>query len=137
MCKIPVHYYSTYGHVETMAQEIARGVSLVLGVTVDVKRVPEWMSEEAARGAGAKIDQIAPTDTVNELTGYAAHGKRIVKYGRSTRRVAARSRNSGGADGCRQPSAVELEIACAQGVHAAKATLQLLLGRQVIVESHS
>jgi len=34
--------------------------------------VPELMSEEAARKAGAKLDQVAPIATVDELPGYDA-----------------------------------------------------------------
>ena len=72
MTKILVLYYSMYGHVETMANSVAEGVRGVEGVEVVVKRVPELIPEEAARAAGAKLDQVAPIATVNELGDYDA-----------------------------------------------------------------
>jgi NAD(P)H dehydrogenase (quinone) len=38
-----VLYYSTYGHVETLASAITEGVCEVSGVKVSLKRVPELM----------------------------------------------------------------------------------------------
>src|SRR5690242_21951880 len=72
MTKILVLYYSTYGHVETMAQAVADGARSVAGTTVDVTRVPELMPEEVARKAGAKLDQPAPIAKVDDLPGYDA-----------------------------------------------------------------
>jgi len=72
MAKILVLYYSMYGHVETMAGAVADGVREAGGAEVAVKRVPEIMSEEAARNAGAKLDQAAPVATVDELPDYDA-----------------------------------------------------------------
>ncbi|MFA5029099.1 MAG: NAD(P)H:quinone oxidoreductase [Candidatus Methylomirabilota bacterium] len=72
MTKVLVLYYSMYGHVETMAKAVADGARSVEGTEVTVKRVPELMSEEAARKAGAKLDQAAPIATVAELAGYDA-----------------------------------------------------------------
>ncbi|MBN1902219.1 NAD(P)H:quinone oxidoreductase [Candidatus Sumerlaeota bacterium] len=72
MTKILILYYSMYGHVETMAKAVAEGARSVEGVGVTIKRVPEIMSEEAARKAGAKLDQEAPVATVNELADYDA-----------------------------------------------------------------
>ncbi|MBW6510607.1 MAG: NAD(P)H:quinone oxidoreductase [Desulfuromonadaceae bacterium] len=72
MTKILVLYYSMYGHIETMAQEIAAGARCVEGVEVTVKRVPDLMSAEVARKAGAKLDQVAPLATVDELPNYDA-----------------------------------------------------------------
>ena len=71
MAKLLVLYYSTYGHVETLAGAIAEGARAA-GATVTVKRVPELMSEEVARKAGAKLDQAAPIATVDELADYDA-----------------------------------------------------------------
>lgn len=70
MSKILVLYYSMYGHIETMAGAIAEGARAVAGVEVTVKRVPELMSEEAARKAGAKLDQAAPVASPAELADY-------------------------------------------------------------------
>ena len=72
MTKVLVLYYSMYGHVETMANAVAEGARSVEGADVTVKRVPEIMSKEAAREAGAKLDQAAPEATVDELPDYDA-----------------------------------------------------------------
>jgi NAD(P)H dehydrogenase (quinone) len=72
MAKVLVLYYSMYGHVETLAKAVAEGAGSVEGTQVTIKRVPELMSEEAARKAGAKVDQAAPIATVAELADYDA-----------------------------------------------------------------
>ena len=72
MAKILVLYYSMYGHIETLATAVADGARGIAGSTVDIKRVPELMSEEVARRVGAKLDQAAPVATVDELAGYDA-----------------------------------------------------------------
>ena len=89
MPKLLVLYYSTYGHVETMAGAIAEGARSA-GATVAVKRVPELMPEEVARKAGAKLDQAAPIATVDELADYDA-----IVFGTPTRfgNMAAQMRN--------------------------------------------
>ncbi|WP_312843556.1 NAD(P)H:quinone oxidoreductase [Diaphorobacter nitroreducens] len=71
MSKVLVLYYSTYGHLETMAQAVAEG-SRSAGATVDVKRVPETVPQEIARSAHFKLDQSAPVATVAELENYDA-----------------------------------------------------------------
>jgi NAD(P)H dehydrogenase (quinone) len=71
MSKVLVLYYSTYGHIETLANAIAEGARGT-GATVDVKRVPETVPEEVARGAHFKLDQQAPVASVDELAGYDA-----------------------------------------------------------------
>ena len=72
MAKVLVLYYSMYGHVERLAQAVAEGARGVAGTEVTLKRVPEIMPEEAARKAGAKLDQAAPIATVEELPNYDA-----------------------------------------------------------------
>lgn len=72
MAKVLVLYYSMYGHVEALAKAVAEGAGSVGGTQVTIKRVPELMSEEAARKAGAKVDQAAPIATVEELADYDA-----------------------------------------------------------------
>jgi len=72
MSKILVLYYSMYGHIETLANEVATGARGVAGTEVDIKRVPDLVPEEVARKAGAKLDQPAPIATVNELSNYDA-----------------------------------------------------------------
>ena len=71
MAKVLVLYYSSYGHIETMAEAVAAGAREA-GATVDVKRVPETAPEEVARGAHFKLDQAAPVATVAELANYDA-----------------------------------------------------------------
>jgi NAD(P)H dehydrogenase (quinone) len=72
MAKVLVLYYSAYGHVERMAQAVAEGARSVSGTEVAVKRVPELVSEDAARKAGIKLDQKAPVAAVDELGNYDA-----------------------------------------------------------------
>ena len=49
MAKVLVLYYSSYGHIETMAYALAEGAREVEGVTVDIKRVPELVPAEVAK----------------------------------------------------------------------------------------
>jgi NAD(P)H dehydrogenase (quinone) len=72
MTNILVLYYSSYGHVETMAGAIADGARAVAGSMVTIKRVPELVSEEVAKKSGFKLDQKAPIATVEELVSYHA-----------------------------------------------------------------
>ena len=72
MTKLLVLYYSTYGHIETMAQAVADGAREVDGVEVSVKRVAETVPEEVARQNHFKLDQPAPIATVDELPDYDA-----------------------------------------------------------------
>jgi NAD(P)H dehydrogenase (quinone) len=71
MTKVLILYYSSYGHIETMAGAVAEGARSV-GAEVTIKRVPELVPDEVARKSGYKIDQAAPVATVNELPEYDA-----------------------------------------------------------------
>ena len=42
MTKVLVLYYSSYGHLETMANAVAEGAKAVSGVQVDVNACPSW-----------------------------------------------------------------------------------------------
>ncbi len=90
MAKVLVLYYSSYGHIERMAQAIAEGAASVAGTEVTLKRVPELVPDEVARKAGMKTDQKAPIATVDELAGYDA-----ILFGTPTRfgNMAAQMRN--------------------------------------------
>jgi NAD(P)H dehydrogenase (quinone) len=90
MTKVLVLYYSSYGHIETMADAVAEGAAGIDGVTVDVKRVPELVPEDVARQSGLKLDQAAPVATVDELADYDA-----IVFGTPTRfgNMAAQMRN--------------------------------------------
>ncbi len=72
MSKILVLYYSSYGHIESMAKTIAEGAASVEGTEVMIKRVPELMPDEVARNAGVKMDQSAPLADPKELADYDA-----------------------------------------------------------------
>jgi NAD(P)H dehydrogenase (quinone) len=89
MSRVLVLYYSSYGHIETMAQAIAEGARST-GAHVDIKRVPELVPETVARGAHFKLDQAAPIATVDELVNYDA-----IIFGTPTRfgNMAAQMRN--------------------------------------------
>ena len=69
MSKILVLYYSSYGHIETMAEAIAEGARAA-GAEVDIRRVPETVPEDVARASYYKMDQQAPIATVAELENY-------------------------------------------------------------------
>ncbi len=71
MAKILVLYYSSYGHIETMAEAVAEGAREA-GAIVDVKRVPETVPEDVARANHFKLDQKAPVATVDDLKNYDA-----------------------------------------------------------------
>ena len=90
MSKLLVLYYSTYGHIETMANAVAEGARSVEGVEVTLKRVPETMPEDVARKYGAKLDQAAPVAEPGELADYDA-----IIFGTPTRfgNMAAQMRN--------------------------------------------
>jgi NAD(P)H dehydrogenase (quinone) len=71
MSKVLVLYYSSYGHVEKLAHEIAAGAREA-GASADVKRVPELLSTEAAKAANYKLDQTAPVARIDDLAEYDA-----------------------------------------------------------------
>ena len=71
MSKVLVLYYSTYGHIETMAEAVAEGARSA-GAAVDVKRVPETVPEAIAGPAHFKLDQAAPVAAVADLEHYDA-----------------------------------------------------------------
>ncbi len=71
MARILVLYYSSYGHIETMAMAVADGARQA-GATADVKRVPELVPDAVASKSGYKVDQQAPVAMVSELADYDA-----------------------------------------------------------------
>ncbi|WP_087688470.1 MULTISPECIES: NAD(P)H:quinone oxidoreductase [unclassified Pandoraea] len=96
MAKVLVLYYSSYGHIEALADAIAEGARST-GAVVDIKRVPETVPEEAAKAAYFKLDQQAPVATVAELADYDA----IVvgtptRFGRISSQMAAFLDQAGG-----------------------------------------
>ena len=71
MSKVLVLYYSSYGHIETMAGAVAEGARAA-GATVDIKRVPETVPVDIAKSAYFKLDQVAPLASVADLENYDA-----------------------------------------------------------------
>ncbi|PHR20544.1 MAG: NAD(P)H:quinone oxidoreductase [Sphingopyxis sp.] len=90
MAKILVVYYSSYGHVETMAKAVAEGASSIDGCSCDLKRVEELVPDEVAKESGMKTDQDAPIAKPEELENYDA-----IIFGTPTRfgNMAAQMRN--------------------------------------------
>ena len=96
MAKVLVLYYSTYGHIEKMAEAVAEGARSA-GATVDIKRVPETVPEAVAKAAHFKLDQAAPVARVDDLKDYDA----IIlgaptRFGRLPSQVAAFLDQAGG-----------------------------------------
>ncbi|MDR6625692.1 NAD(P)H:quinone oxidoreductase [Caulobacter segnis] len=96
MAKVLVLYYSSYGHIETMAKAVAEGAREA-GAQVDIKRVPETAPLEVAQKAHFKLDQEAPVATVEDLANYDAI---IVgtgtRFGRMSSQLAAFLDQAGG-----------------------------------------
>jgi NAD(P)H dehydrogenase (quinone) len=90
MTKVLVLYYSSWGHVESMAEAVAEGARSVPGVAVDLKRVPELVPDAVARAAHYKTDQRASIAEPEELANYDA-----IVFGTPTRfgNMAAQMRN--------------------------------------------
>ncbi|MFY0310475.1 NAD(P)H:quinone oxidoreductase [Leisingera sp. D0M16] len=96
MTKVLVLYYSSYGHIETMAKAVAEGAASE-GVEVVVKRVPETAPKEVAEAAHFKLDQDAPFADVEELAGYDAIVVGVgTRYGRMASQMAAFWDRTGG-----------------------------------------
>src|SRR5579883_2161633 len=90
MPKVLVLYYSSYGHIEAMAQAQAEGARQIPGAQVEVKRVPELVPLEICRASGFRLDQPAPIAEPAELERYDA-----IIFGTPTRfgNMAAQMRN--------------------------------------------
>lgn len=90
MPNILVLYYSSYGHLEVMAQAQAEGARKISSAVVTVKRVPEIVPLEVCRASGFRLDQAAPVADPAELERYDA-----IIFGTPTRfgNMAAQMRN--------------------------------------------
>ncbi len=72
MSKVLVLYYSSYGHIEQMADAAADGARSA-GATVDIRRVPETVPQAVAQAAHFKTDSPHPViGSVEELAAYDA-----------------------------------------------------------------
>ncbi len=69
--KVLVLYYSSWGHIETMANAVAEGARSA-GADVTIKQVPELVPDAVAEAAHYKRDQAAPVADPNELADYDA-----------------------------------------------------------------
>jgi len=76
MARVLVLFYSTYGHVFQMAEAVAEGVRSVEGASVDVKQVPETLSNDILEKMGAaeakKAFEHVPVAAVDDLAEYDA-----------------------------------------------------------------
>jgi NAD(P)H dehydrogenase (quinone) len=71
MTKVLVLYYSSYGHIETLAHTVAEGARQA-GAQAEVKRVPDLVPGHVAEKSGYKLDQPASIASVSELPEYDA-----------------------------------------------------------------
>lgn len=71
MSKVLILYYSSYGHLATMAEAIADGARAA-GAEVTIRRVPETVPAEVAAGAGFRADERHAVATTAELPDYDA-----------------------------------------------------------------
>ncbi|TVQ36077.1 MAG: NAD(P)H:quinone oxidoreductase [Geminicoccaceae bacterium] len=90
MAKLLVLYYSSWGHIETMAQAVAGGMASVDGTEVVVKRVAELVPPSVAEASHYKLEQNAPIAEPGELADYDG-----IVFGTPTRfgNMAAQMRN--------------------------------------------
>lgn len=97
MTKVLVLYYSSYGHIEQMADAIAEGARSA-GAEVDIRRVAETAPEAVVKAAGFKADSAHPViEGVDRLAEYDA----IVvgsptRFGRLSSQMAAFLDTAGG-----------------------------------------
>jgi len=97
MAKVLVLYYSSYGHVEQLADAVADGARAG-GATVEIRRVPETAPAEVAAAAHFKTDTVHPViEGPDALADYDAI---IVgtptRYGRMSSQMAAFWDTTGG-----------------------------------------
>lgn len=59
MAKVLVLYYSSYGHIEKMADAVAEGARAG-GAEVEIRRVAETAPDEVVKAAGFKTDTAHP-----------------------------------------------------------------------------
>ena len=91
---IQIVFYSMYGHIYTMAEAVAEGVSSVAGCTAELLQVPELIPDAVLEQYGAKAARTAfahvPVATVDRL----AQADAII-FGTPTRfgNMAAQMRN--------------------------------------------
>jgi NAD(P)H dehydrogenase (quinone) len=97
MSKVLVLYYSSYGHLEQMADAVAEGARSA-GAEVDIRRVPETAPEAVVKAAGFKADTAHPVIEGPEVL--ASYDAIIVgsptRYGRMASQMASFWDTAGG-----------------------------------------
>jgi NAD(P)H dehydrogenase (quinone) len=89
MARVLVLYYSSYGHIEAMANAFAEGARSVEGTTVDIKRTPELVPPEVAAKSFYKLDQPAPVARIEDLADYDAVAVGVgTRFGRMASQMA-------------------------------------------------
>jgi NAD(P)H dehydrogenase (quinone) len=72
VAKVLVLYYSSYGHIEQMADAVAEGARSA-GAQVDIRRVAETAPDAVVQAAGFKTDTAHPLiESVDALEQYDA-----------------------------------------------------------------
>lgn len=97
MTKVLVLYYSSYGHIEQMAESVAEGARSA-GAEVDIRRVPETAPQAVVEAAHFKTDSAHP---VIEGPQALAHYDAIIvgtptRFGRMSSQMAAFWDTAGG-----------------------------------------
>ncbi|KVI02216.1 hypothetical protein Ccrd_019466, partial [Cynara cardunculus var. scolymus] len=142
-------YYSMYGHVAKLAEEIKKGAASVEGVEAKLWQVPETLNDEVLAKMSAPPKSDVPIITPNELpeadgfifgfpTRYGMMAAQFKSFFDATgglwRTQQLASKPAGGSpygagtyagDGSRQPSELELQQAFHQGKHIATITKKL------------
>ncbi|MDB5706513.1 MAG: Flavoprotein WrbA [Sphingomonas bacterium] len=97
MTKVLVLYYSSYGHLEQMADAVAEGARSA-GAEVDIRRVPETAPPEVIKAAGFKADTAHPV--IDGIAALADYDAIIVgaptRFGRMSSQMAAFLDQAGG-----------------------------------------
>ena len=97
MTKVLVLYYSSYGHIEQMAEAAAEGARAA-GAEVDIRRVPETAPQAVVEAAHFKTDTAHPViDGPEALTAYDAIVVGVpTRFGRMPSQMAAFWDTAGG-----------------------------------------
>lgn len=66
--KVLIVFYSMYGHIQTMAEAVAEGARQIDGAEVEIKRVPETLSDDIISAMGAADAQKAMAEKYAEVT---------------------------------------------------------------------
>jgi multimeric flavodoxin WrbA len=133
-----------YGHTAYLAAAVAEGARSVSDTEVVVKRVPELMPAKEAEKGGAVVDPGTGGGNETTITSFHTtlfhHGMIVVGLPYNAKGLTNLSEVRGGsplgagtiagADGTRQPSEMELELARFQGRHVATVCAEVMAGRQ-------